>query len=155
MKNNYKIYIRGISGSGKTFLSKSLSKKLKIKRYGLDEIVFGKKTWNKRVQDKKRDAVIKKIIKKSGLKNSARVKAIDQSRVVDAPLHLFIEELTEICVTLHLSSEDIFTITLPFGSRVCDLKAYVSSKIGIDSKAFKSRRTLKDGEEVFLFEQRG
>jgi len=59
-----KIYIRGISGSGKTFLAKKLASLLKTKTFDLDEVVFGKKSWDKRVSDTKRDNAVKRILKR-------------------------------------------------------------------------------------------
>jgi len=43
LKNLNKIYIIGPQGSGKSTLAKTLSKKLRIKHYDLDDIVWSKK----------------------------------------------------------------------------------------------------------------
>ena len=62
-----RIHIFGASGSGKTFLSKELSKRLKIKSYDLDEI-FWKKNGNRKEdvkrEEKERKLMLNKIIKK-------------------------------------------------------------------------------------------
>lgn len=58
-----RIYIIGISGSGKTYLASRLSKILKIKTYDLDEIVLKKNSFQK-VSEKIRDSRVKSIIKR-------------------------------------------------------------------------------------------
>ncbi len=59
-----KIFIFGISGSGKTTFSKRLGDKLKIKAYDLDDMYFkeGKEYINR--DRKKRNKILEKIIKK-------------------------------------------------------------------------------------------
>ena len=57
-----KIFIMGIAGSGKTYLASKISKKLQIKSHELDEIIFNKNNFI-RIDDKKRDEKIKKILK--------------------------------------------------------------------------------------------
>ena len=59
-----RIYILGTSGSGKTFLGKILSKKLKIPLYDSDDVMFIKKFTQIRTK-KERKKFIDKISKKS------------------------------------------------------------------------------------------
>ena len=62
MKPN-RIYILGISGSGKSFLGKILSKQLKIPHYDSDDVRFIKKFSKARTKDQ-RKILIDRIIKK-------------------------------------------------------------------------------------------
>ena len=62
MKPN-RIHILGTSGSGKTYLSKKLSEKLKIKIYDLDDIFFIRK-YDKKRDIEKRKQLLKKIVKR-------------------------------------------------------------------------------------------
>ncbi len=62
-----KIHILGTSGSGKTFLSKKLSKLLKIKVYDLDDIFWlrkGARKYDIKRNKKERNRLLKEIIKK-------------------------------------------------------------------------------------------
>lgn len=63
MKHLNKIYIIGPEGSGKSTLAKELSKKLKIKNYDLDNVVWSRRYDIKRSHTdrlKKLDSVVKK-----------------------------------------------------------------------------------------------
>jgi len=62
MKIN-KIFILGITASGKTTLAKKISKKTNLTHYGLDWIVY-KKNWEIKHNEKTRDKKLKEIIKK-------------------------------------------------------------------------------------------
>jgi len=59
-----KIYILGISGSGKTYLGNLLSQKLKIPLYDSDDIRFIKK-FTKARDKKQRKKLVDKVLKKS------------------------------------------------------------------------------------------
>jgi len=63
MKHLNKIYLLGVSGSGKTHLGKILSKKLKISLYDSDEVMFIKKFTKSRPKEKRKQ-LIDKISKK-------------------------------------------------------------------------------------------
>jgi len=66
MKNKIsKIHILGGPGAGKTYLSKKLSKKLHIKSYNLDKIVWDKKShyFDKQIPKRTRDRKLEKILK--------------------------------------------------------------------------------------------
>jgi adenylate kinase family enzyme len=56
-----KIYIIGISGSGKTYLSEKISEKLNIKKIDLDDIYFLEKYNKKRGLKECEDILAKKI----------------------------------------------------------------------------------------------
>jgi len=60
-----KIHILGGPGAGKTYLSKKLSKKLHIKSYNLDKIVWDKKShyFDKQIPKKQRDKKLANILK--------------------------------------------------------------------------------------------
>ena len=58
-----KIFILGISGSGKTFLAKKLSEKLKIKHFDLDNLYWEIKYTKKRDKSK-RAKILDKILEK-------------------------------------------------------------------------------------------
>jgi len=57
MKKLTKIYILGVSGSGKTHLGKILSKKLKIPLYDSDEVMFIKKFTKFRPKEKRKQLI--------------------------------------------------------------------------------------------------
>jgi len=58
-----RIFITGVSSSGKTFLASRISKILDIKSYDLDNLVFKKNCYD-RICEKLRDKKLKKIIKR-------------------------------------------------------------------------------------------
>lgn len=60
-----KIYIMGSTGSGKTYLSKKLSKKYNIKSYELDKIVYDQSNLTKKRSDKEIEETFLKIINSS------------------------------------------------------------------------------------------
>lgn len=60
-----KIYIMGSTGSGKTYLSKKLSKKYNIKSYELDKIVYDQSNLIKKRSDKEIEETFLKIINSS------------------------------------------------------------------------------------------
>ena len=62
MKHN-KIFIIGTMGSGKTTLAERLSKELKIRHYGLDDVYYSKKYTKKRKEDV-RERKLNELLKK-------------------------------------------------------------------------------------------
>lgn len=62
MKKTKRIFIIGVSGSGKTWLAEKLSNKLKIKKYNLDDIEWIKK-YNKRRDYKNKIKKLNEIVK--------------------------------------------------------------------------------------------
>lgn len=63
MKNNQRIYIIGPEGSGKSTLAKLLSKKLKIKHYDLDDVVWSRR-YDKKRSGKSRLKKLNTLVKK-------------------------------------------------------------------------------------------
>ncbi len=60
-----KIYIMGSTGSGKTYLSKKLSKKYNITSYELDKIVYDQNNLTKKRSNKEIEQTFSKIINSS------------------------------------------------------------------------------------------
>ncbi len=58
-----RIYVIGTSGSGKTYLAKKISEKLKLKHYDLDDFYWIKKYTKKRPKEKRKE-LAKKLSKK-------------------------------------------------------------------------------------------
>tara|TARA_Y100000310_G_scaffold231157_1_gene233673 strand:+ start:2610 stop:3143 length:534 start_codon:yes stop_codon:yes gene_type:complete len=90
-----KIHIIGVSGSGKSWISKKLSDILKIKHYDLDDIYFERK-FDKLREEKNRKKLFNKLIKKDrwiieGTYSRWIEPSIKKSDLViwmDSPLHV-------------------------------------------------------------------
>lgn len=81
-----KIYILGSVGSGKTYLADKLSRKLKIKKYNLDDI-FWKKKYTTREKDSIRRRKLDKLVNKrewiiEGIWTDWTSKAIKKSDII-------------------------------------------------------------------------
>jgi hypothetical protein len=83
---------------------------------------------------------LKTIIKKSSPTPYADLKKICMDQRIEHALNIQIDPLTEISVTINGKQ-----ITVPAGTKVCQLKKYIDVS---DHKIFKSRRFLKDQEVI-------
>ncbi len=61
-RKSLRIYIMGPPGSGKTSFAKKICQELKIKNFDLDDVKFRKDSY-KKVNSKKRNEILKKILK--------------------------------------------------------------------------------------------
>ncbi len=91
---------------------------------------------------------IQKVLSKSRPKRFANLKKIDLAGRVEKEMDLVVEELTEIEVVVQGAIAEPIQLTVPAGTRVCDLKSKIALKEGADLTIFKSRRMLKDGEII-------
>ena len=94
--------------------------------------------------------LLKKIIRKSAPTPFADLKKIDLEQRVEESMHLLIETLTEITITMRGLYSDPIQRMIPAGTRVCHLKNFVSDDLKPFENSLKSRRFLKDQEEIVL-----
>lgn len=87
-------------------------------------------------------------LRKARPKANANLKVLPLQQLIEAPLHLTLQELTEIAVSIRGAIAEPVEITLPAHSRICDLKSKVSFTTETDKRFFRRRRVLKDGEVV-------
>ena len=87
---NRKIYIIGPCGSGKTTLSKKLSKKYNIQNYELDKIVWDDDNGNKKRTDAEINKLFKNIIKKDSwiIEDVGRKKFIEGIKKADITYYI-------------------------------------------------------------------
>ncbi len=93
------------------------------------------------------------VIKKSRPKRFADLRSIDTASLVNADLSLSIGELSMIRVHVLGSGVGAVDLEVPAGTRVCDLKSKIQCSPMADRSALKSRRLLKDGEEICIPEK--
>ena len=93
------------------------------------------------------------VIKKSRPKRFADLRSVDAAVLVDANISLFIAELSTIRVRILGPGVDGADLEVPAGTRVCDLRSKIQWFPMADRAVLKSRRLLKDGEEIYVPEK--
>ncbi len=78
----------------------------------------------------------------------ANLQKIPTTQIVETPLHLFVEELTEITIYVEGAVVEPGPITLPAQSRIADLKTKVKLTPDADKTFFRRRKRLKNGEKI-------
>ena len=97
-------------------------------------------------------SLLKKVVRKSSPTPFADLKKIDLGRGVEESMHIHIETLTEITITIQGLLSAPVQLTVPAGTRVCQLKNFVPYDVKPFESCLKSRRFLKDLEEILLIE---
>lgn len=98
--------------------------------------------------------LIEKIIKKSRPKKYADLESIDLTQRIEGPIQLMIEEKTKITVKILQNQGPPLLLELPIGTRFCDLKSKIDVDLSASQTLFKSRRLLRDGEEICVVEKK-
>ena len=76
------------------------------------------------------------------------MKKIPLEKAVEAPLTIIVEELREVVVFVGGEVAQAVEVTLPVGSRICDLRSKVALTPESDKGFFRRRKVLKDGEKI-------
>jgi hypothetical protein len=94
--------------------------------------------------------ILKKILLKSSPTPFADLKKIDLEQRVEESMNIYIETLIEITITMRGLYSDPVQRRVPAGTRVCHLKNFVPDDLSFFKNSLKSRRFLKDLEEIVL-----
>ncbi len=97
---------------------------------------------------------LKKIVRKSAPTPFADLKKIDLEQQVEESMHIHIEKLTEITIAIQGLYSDPVERTIPAGTKVCHLKNFIQDDLKPFEDFLKSRRVLKDREEISLIPPR-
>lgn len=96
--------------------------------------------------------LLKKLIKKSRPTPFADLKEFSLEQRVEKSMSIHIKELTEITLTIERAGFEPEQVVVPAGIKGCQLKKHLCFAAP-ESKIFKSRRFLKDGEVISLGEE--
>lgn len=94
--------------------------------------------------------LLRKVIKKSGLRPNSNLRKLDLNQRVEESIHIHIEELSELSVTLEKEGEESIHFAVPLGTKVSDLKSLGLCSKKEASLLFKSRRQVRDGDVFSL-----
>jgi hypothetical protein len=98
-------------------------------------------------------------IKKAKPKSFANLKEWPPSMRISESVKIFIEELTEVVISIEGAVEENLELTMPFETRVCDLKAKIPFSSDADpefiNSFFKKRRKIKNGEKITVPKKTG
>jgi hypothetical protein len=87
---------------------------------------------------------LSEFLKKAKPNRFANLRKLTPAELVRESRTLYLEELDSL--TIEIAGREVI---VPVGTRVCDLKRFVSQP---DLKLLKSQRLLKDGEKIFPVE---
>lgn len=90
------------------------------------------------------------LVKKSRPKRFADLRELDLDSPVEASLNVVVGKLAEITVKVEGAVVEKVELTVPSGSRVCDLKSKIQLDRAADAAYLKRRRLLKNGEVVVI-----
>lgn len=93
---------------------------------------------------------VSQVLKRARLKPIADVQTIALNSLIEDASHLYIPEVTEVTVTVRGEVLMPQTITLPAGSRICDLKERISFTQEAEKSYFRRRKRLKNGEIIWV-----
>lgn len=91
---------------------------------------------------------VETVLRKARVKPFANLQTIPLHQIIEAPLHLNVEELAEITVSVCGAVVEPLDIVLPARARISDLKSKVSLSKEADKTFFRRRRMLKNGEKI-------
>lgn len=94
--------------------------------------------------------LLENALKKARPKKNACLKKIDGKQMVETPLDVVLEELSEIVVSVEGAVEETAEVRLEPGARICDLKSKIRLTEEADRRFLKRRRILKDGEKITI-----
>jgi hypothetical protein len=93
---------------------------------------------------------LSEVILKARPGRFADLSGIDPEARVRGPLRLELKVLEKLTIAVEGEIEAPGPLTVPVGTRVCDLKKYVTVKAGADLAFFKKRRLLNNGEKITI-----
>lgn len=93
-------------------------------------------------------STVGEVLRKSRPKPWADLDKVNPSEIIEKPLNIKVDELTEITVYVKGAVAQPEEITLPAKSRICDLKSKVSLTKQADKSFFRRRRLLKNREII-------
>ena len=88
------------------------------------------------------------VVRKARPKPFADLKKISLKEPIEAPVSLVIEELTEVKISLRGAVVKPIELTVPAGSRICDLRSKISLTAEADKAFFRRRKLLKEGDVI-------
>ncbi|MBI3508646.1 MAG: hypothetical protein HY069_03305 [Chlamydiia bacterium] len=88
-------------------------------------------------------------LKKAKPHRYANLRNLDLQAPIVQPLDLHLEPLSELIVHVRINEGQVRDIVMPLRSRVSDLKTKIDEPY--DPAALKSRRFLRDGEQLCVF----
>lgn len=91
---------------------------------------------------------LKKVIRKSRPSLYADFRSIDLEKRINASVSLEIEKLKEIEICVKGEGFDRISLSVPVGTRVCDLKLEPCLAFCFAHRSFKGRRVLKPHEVI-------
>lgn len=91
---------------------------------------------------------VETVLRKARPKPWANLQKISLRQIVEAPINIVVEELSEIKVTVKGAVVECEEIVLPARSRICDLKSKIHLSEEADKGFFRKRRALKQGEII-------
>lgn len=91
---------------------------------------------------------VAQALRKARLKPFADIQALPLKQIIEEPLHLRVEEFTEVVVSVRGAVEKPLDLTLPTGTRVCDLKSKIILTRDADKSFFRRRKLLKNGDII-------
>lgn len=94
--------------------------------------------------------LIGEALKKSRPHPFADLKKIPLKEVIEAPLHIHVEELTEVQISVRGAVVEPVELKVPARTRICDLKSKVSLTAEADRSYFRRRKAVKDGEVLVV-----
>lgn len=91
---------------------------------------------------------VEQALRKAKPKPWANLQSLPLTKIIEEPLHIAVEELTEITVFVRGAVTEPLELTLPAQARVSDLKSKVSLSKDADKTFFRRKRMLKNREII-------
>ena len=91
---------------------------------------------------------VAEVLRKARPKSWAKLGTLPLDEVIESPLQLHVEELSEIKIFVKGAIAEPVEITVPAKSRICDLKSKLSFTSETDLRFFRRKRRLKEGEII-------
>lgn len=95
-------------------------------------------------------APLGEVLRKARPKRFADLSSLDLNALVKEPVHHKIGKLEVLRVSLEGAITNPGVIEVPVGSRICDLKKFISLSQEADASFLKKRRLLKEGEKISI-----
>jgi hypothetical protein len=95
-------------------------------------------------------SLVGEALRKARPKPLANLQILPLGQLVEGPLHIKVEELSEVTVYVVGAVVEPVEMVLPAGSRICDLKAKVNLTAEANKSFFRRRKLLKNGEKIVV-----